>query len=126
MDTIELLKAKRNSAYLELRKTFDMYEGIRITYEAMKKQYFDAKEAFERVDYALAEIDGRLQKVEERKSGKRTSKVIEEESAKQFISGLSVKELEELLSEMNISLPEVEEVPLPGDIKLPKIVDIGD
>lgn len=126
MDTIELLKVKRNSAYLELRKTYDMYEGVRITFEAMQKQYFDAKKAFEDADYALAEIDGRLEKVEERKSGRRTPKALEEESARQFISSLSAKELEEMLSEIGVTLPEVEEVPLPEDVKLPNIIDIGD
>lgn len=125
MDTIELLKAKRNSAYLELKKTFNMYEGVRITYEAMEKQYFEAKEVFERADYALAEIDGRLEKVEERKSGRR-NKIEQEESAKQFIEGLSPEEFKQLLQEAGVSLPEVEEVPLPSEVKLPKIIDIGD
>jgi chromosome segregation ATPase len=125
METIEILKNKRNSAYLELRKTFDMYESIRITYEAMKKQYFDAKEAFERVDYALAEIDGRLEKVEERKSGKR-DRLDKEEEAKAFIAELSPAEFRSMLAELGVTLPEVEEVPLPEDVKLPKIVDVGD
>jgi hypothetical protein len=31
-----------------------------------------------------------------------------------------------MLAEMDITLPEVEEVPLPEDVKLPNVVDVGD
>lgn len=123
---IETLQLKRTAAYKELVRTKDMYEGVRITYEAFLKQYEEAKKEFERIDYALAEVDGRLQRIEEARASKpsRMRKIDEAEQAKQFLGGLSAKELEEMLLEMNITLPEVEEVPLPGEVReIPEMED---
>jgi uncharacterized protein YbaP (TraB family) len=125
---LELLKAKRTITWKELQRTHDMFEGVRITYEAFLKQYTEAKAEFEKADYALAEVDGRLQRIEEAKSGKKVKSrpLSKEEEAREFLNQLSADELASTLAELGISLPEVEEVPLPKDVKLPNIVDVGD
>lgn len=119
--TIETLQIKRTAAWKELVRTKDMYEGIRITYEAFLKQYEEAKIEFEHADYALAEVDGRLQRIEEARSSKATrnakmARIDQAEEAKQYLGGLTANELAKMLEEMNIVLPEVEEVPLPSEV----------
>ena len=125
---LELLKAKRTITWKELQRTHDMFEGVRITYEAFLKQYSEAKAEFEKADYALAEVDGRLQRIEEARSGKKLKfrPLSKEEEAREFLNQLSADELASTLAELGISLPEVEEVPLPEDVKLPNVVDVGD
>jgi uncharacterized protein YbaP (TraB family) len=125
---LELLKAKRTITWKELQRTHDMFEGVRITYEAFLKQYSEAKAEFEKADYALAEVDGRLQRIEEARSGKKVKSrpLSKEEEAREFLNQLSADELASTLAELGISLPEVEEVPLPEDVKLPNVVDVGD
>jgi uncharacterized protein YbaP (TraB family) len=125
---LELLKAKRTITWKELQRTHDMFEGVRITYEAFLKQYSEAKAEFEKADYALAEVDGRLQRIEEARSGKKVKSrpLSKEEEAREFLNQLSADELASTLAELGISLPEVEEVPLPEDVKLPNAVDVGD
>ena len=126
---LSTLQTKRTAAWKELVRTKDMYEGIRITYEAFLKQYEDAKTEFERADYALAEVDGRLQRIEEAKSSKGTrnakmARIDQAEEAKQYLGSLTANELANMLKEMNIVLPEVEEVPLPSEVgEIPEMED---
>ncbi len=125
---LELLKANRTVAWKELQRTHDMFEGVRITYEAFLKQYKEARTEFEKADYALAEVDGRLQRIEEARSSKpkKSRTLSKEEEAREFLNQLSADELANMLAELDITLPEVEEVPLPSDVKLPNVVDVGD
>ncbi len=126
---IATLQTRRTAAWKELVRTKDMYEGIRITYEAFLKQYEDAKAEFERADYALAEVDGRLQRIEEAKSSRsirnaKMARIDQAEEAKQYLGGLTANELANMLKEMNIVLPEVEEVPLPSEVEeIPEMED---
>lgn len=63
MEKIEELRIARSSAWRELGKINSMFKGIQITYLELEHQLKVARATYERIDYQLAEIDGRLERL---------------------------------------------------------------
>jgi vacuolar-type H+-ATPase subunit I/STV1 len=106
--TIDELRDKRKSCWAELKRINSMLQGIKITLKEIEEQYKCAKAEYEKVDYDLALVDGRLHREED--AGTQARKK-EKEDIHELISKLSEQEIDDVLRQLGVAVPEVEEVP---------------
>jgi archaellum component FlaC len=106
--TIEELQNKRKSCWSELKRINSMLQGIKITLKEIEEQYKCAKAEYEKVDYDLALVDGRLHREEDAGTQARRK---EKEDIHELISKLNEQEIDDVLRQLGVSVPEVEEVP---------------
>lgn len=114
------LQQARKTCWKELERIHSMLVGVEITYKELKLQYKEATVRYQKADYDLALVDGRFKKVEEAGEQTRKKKVVD---TQELISRLSEKEIEEILAELGVKLPEVEEVPEPSEVNLADVVE---
>jgi septal ring factor EnvC (AmiA/AmiB activator) len=82
---IEKLKSERNLAWKSLSKISSMLYGLQETLNEVKIQHGISKMIYEQLDYKLALIDGRMQKIEGTETKERKEKG-EEESMDKLIN----------------------------------------
>jgi hypothetical protein len=111
--TIEELQQRKITSWKELQSIHSMYVGLKSLFDEINVQYKEALDSYSKADHELALVDGRCKKVDNTTTNK---KPIPESDAESIRQGLSEKDIEELLNELNIQVPDVEEVPNPNDV----------
>ena len=104
-DLMTKLKREKGIAYLELRKISSMLKGLNETRIEVESQWKAAKTNYEKIDYKLAEIDGRLEKVENGKGKQKQPK----EKPTINESDLTEEQIMAIAAKLGITLPEVED-----------------
>jgi hypothetical protein len=103
MSDLEDLREKRRIAWKELSNLTISLRALYDTVDEFKKQWKEAKALYESTDYQLALIDGRFHK-EEITPNKQAKPKVDAQTIREL---LSEEEINQLLRELKIEVPEV-------------------